>query len=57
MCGDVNIYFHEYIPEDAGEIEIMIAEKSSRRKGLASLCLKIMMKFIIENIPAESYPL
>ena len=45
MCGDVNVFFHEYIPEDYGEIEIMIAETSSRRKGLATLSLKLMMDF------------
>jgi len=69
MCGDVNIFLHEYIPDDSGEIEvyinikifqysylkIMIAEKDSRRKGLASLSLKIMMDFTVKYIKRNKF--
>jgi len=28
MCGDVNIFLHEYIPDDSGEIEVYINIKN-----------------------------
>lgn len=36
MAGDINLFFHPYIEENEAEIDVMIGEKSARKKGLAS---------------------
>ena len=35
MCGDINVFFSNSIEENEAELTIMVAEESSRRKGLA----------------------
>eukprot|EP00744_Colponema_vietnamica_P015550 GILI01021799.1.p1 GENE.GILI01021799.1~~GILI01021799.1.p1 ORF type:complete len:186 (+),score=47.93 GILI01021799.1:62-619(+) len=45
MAGDVNFFLNDLEDEEAAEIEIMIAEVGSRRKGLASEALHLMMDF------------
>ena len=70
MCGDVNLFFNEFDNEgenkrEVGEIEIMIAEKESRRKGGSSLkffihiiflfFLILFFIFITKNFPAIIY--
>lgn len=44
MVGDVNLFFNDEAPSTA-EIEVMIAEQKSRRKGLAAEALSIMMSY------------
>ncbi|EGC39685.1 hypothetical protein DICPUDRAFT_26513, partial [Dictyostelium purpureum] len=55
MVGDVNIFFNEYEDEGTGELEIMIAENSSRRKGLAKEALNIIMQYAIEKLSSKKY--
>ena len=50
MVGDVNLYFHDSDEPTTGEIEIMIAEPSCRRKGLATEALKLFMNFAITTL-------
>lgn len=51
MAGDVNIYFRESDldegepPFSVGEIEVMVAEPASRRKGIATEALLLMMRY------------
>ncbi|KAG2378272.1 hypothetical protein C9374_008415 [Naegleria lovaniensis] len=47
MCGDVNLFLHSHFePEEhRAEIEVMIAEESARRKGIASEAVQLMMEF------------
>ena len=45
MAGDVNLYFNDHDDEHCAEIEIMIAEASSRRKGLGREAVCLMMKY------------
>jgi RimJ/RimL family protein N-acetyltransferase len=66
LCGDINAFFSEFYAEDwthedvepsnpdslVGEINLMIAEKQSRRKGIAREALEIFSKYILENIPS-----
>jgi hypothetical protein len=44
MCGDINIFLKS---EKEGEIDIMIAENNSKRKGIASESVLLMMKYCI----------
>eukprot|EP00128_Syssomonas_multiformis_P009653 Colp12_sorted_trinity150504_noHs@8271 len=50
MAGDVNIFFNDHDDPKAGELEIMIAEESSRGKGVAKEALKIMMQYGIDKL-------
>eukprot|EP00124_Ichthyophonus_hoferi_P001357 Ihof_evm5s68 gene=Ihof_evmTU5s68 len=45
MIGDVNLYFNDFEDEHAAEIEIMIAEPSSRRKGCGREAILLMMEY------------
>lgn len=48
MVGDTNLFLNsndDNHDETVGEIEIMIADKKFRRKGLASEALKLMMDY------------
>ena len=45
MVGDVNLYWNDHDEPNTAEIEIMVAEKQSRRKGLASEALMLFMAY------------
>jgi RimJ/RimL family protein N-acetyltransferase len=45
MVGDVNLYFTPEMGSLSAEIEVMIAEKSARRKGLALEALTLMREY------------
>lgn len=47
MAGDVNVFFRDDI--DGAEIEVMVAEPASRRKGIAQEALELMMRFAAEE--------
>ncbi|VFQ93756.1 unnamed protein product [Cuscuta campestris] len=49
MVGDVNIYMNDLDDSRIAEIEIMIAEQNSRRKGLAKETVLLMMAFAVKN--------
>lgn len=55
MVGDVNIYMND--PEDhlLAEIEIMIAERKSRGKGLGKESVLMMMTFSVENLGIHTF--
>ena len=50
MVGDVNLYFNDPDEPKHGEMEIMIAEKNSLRKGLATEAVLLMMKYAIQEL-------
>ncbi|KAK7316527.1 hypothetical protein RJT34_00060 [Clitoria ternatea] len=50
MVGDVNIFMNDLDNPHMAEIEIMIAEPKSRRKGLAKESVLMMMAFAVENL-------
>ncbi|KAM9971664.1 hypothetical protein ACTFIW_011647 [Dictyostelium discoideum] len=50
MIGDVNIFFNQYEDEGTAELEVMIAESTSRRKGLAREAISIIMGYGIEYL-------
>ena len=55
MIGDVNLYFHDSDEPTTGEIEIMIAEPSRRRKGLATEALKLFMQFAVSTLGTTKF--
>lgn len=63
MCGDVNLFFHEYDNESAGEggerqvgeIEVMVAEPNSRRKGIASEAIRMMIHYSATTFATKKY--
>ncbi len=57
MCGDVNIFFSEDDETNltTGEMEIMIAEETSRGRGIATESLWLMMRYAIENLKVDIF--
>jgi RimJ/RimL family protein N-acetyltransferase len=47
LCGDVNLFLHSYL-HPLGELEVMIAEPLSRRKGIAVEALTLIMAYARE---------
>lgn len=50
MIGDVNLFLNDPEDDQAGEVEVMIAEKSARQKGAATEALKLMMGYCYDSI-------
>ena len=55
MCGDVNLFMHEWLSPDQCEIEIMIAESSCQRNGLAVESCKLVMEFAKSFLNIKSF--
>ena len=55
MVGDVNLYFNDHDDAHAAEIEIMIADVSARRKGLAREALRLMMGYAVESLAVRTF--
>lgn len=49
MAGDVNLFWNEHDDDNVVEIEVMVAEKCSQRKGIAREALKLLMAFAISK--------
>lgn len=47
MVGDVNLFFSEWIEPNECEINIMIAEKKYRGRGIAARVLRIVEQFAV----------
>lgn len=45
MAGDCNLFWNDHDDENTAEIEIMIAEERSRRKGIATEALTLFMAY------------
>jgi len=56
MCGDVNLFLNDHDDRRAAEIEIMVAEIQSRRKGLGRQALILMMHYGLQHLPPETTP-
>lgn len=50
MIGDVNLFLNDPEDDQAGEIEVMIADHDSRKKGCATEAVKLMMGFCYDKI-------
>ena len=50
MAGDVNLYWNDHDDPNTAEIEVMVAEKQSRRKGLAREALLLFMTYAIAHL-------
>jgi RimJ/RimL family protein N-acetyltransferase len=55
MVGDVNLYFNDHDDPFSVEIEIMIAEKSMRRKGLGRIAIVMMMSFAVQELNVSKF--
>ena len=55
MVGDVNLYFNDHDDPHAAEIEIMIADVSARRKGLARESLLLMMSYAMKTFETKTF--
>lgn len=55
MIGDVNMFWNDYDDESRVEIEVMIAEKSCRRKGYAREAVTLMMMYGVSSLGVTGY--
>lgn len=57
MCGDVNVFLS--LDDETniltGEIEIMVTEKDSRGKGVATEALWLMMRYCMDNLSINRF--
>jgi len=54
MAGDVNVFYHG-ADFSEGEIEIMIAEPSFRRRGMAEEAVRLMMEFAFQRLGTKRF--
>lgn len=55
MAGDVTLFLNDLDDRSVAEIEIMIAEPSSRGKGLATAALMIFMAYGVSQLAITKY--
>ena len=54
-CGDVNLYLNDHNSKSVAEIEVMVAEQKSRRKGIAREALRLMMNYAASDLNVNSF--
>lgn len=55
MCGDVNIYLNDHESRSVAEIEVMVAEVGSRKKGIAREAVEIMMAYAAQDLNVTTF--
>ena len=50
LCGDVNFFLNDHDEPTTAEIEVMVAEPRSRRKGIAAEALRIFMAYAAQQL-------
>jgi RimJ/RimL family protein N-acetyltransferase len=55
MAGDVNLYWNDHDDPNTAEIEIMVAEQQSRRKGIAREALTLLMTYAISKLNVTTF--
>ena len=55
MVGDVNLYWNDHDDEHIAEVEIMIAETSARRKGIATEALFMVMGYAVKEHGVDKF--
>lgn len=53
MAGDVNMFWNDHDDERMVEIEVMVAEKESRRKGIAQEAVELCMAYGVHHLVCE----
>ncbi|KAG7675109.1 putative N-acetyltransferase 9-like protein [Nannochloris sp. 'desiccata'] len=55
MAGDVNLYWNDHDDPNTAEIEIMVAEQRSRRKGIAREVLTLLMTYALSQLKVTTF--
>ena len=55
MAGDVNLYWNDPECAHTAEIEVMVAEAASRRRGVAAEALRLLMAWAIRNTGIKKF--
>ncbi|KAI9026155.1 GNAT domain-containing protein, partial [Hyaloraphidium curvatum] len=54
-CGDVNLYLNDAHDRTRGEIEVMVAEEGSRRKGIAAEALQLFIAYSASKLGLRTF--
>eukprot|EP01026_Neomeris_dumetosa_P070947 TRINITY_DN7132_c0_g1_i7.p1 TRINITY_DN7132_c0_g1~~TRINITY_DN7132_c0_g1_i7.p1 ORF type:complete len:268 (+),score=22.99 TRINITY_DN7132_c0_g1_i7:131-934(+) len=55
MAGDVNLFLNDLQDRQCAEIDVMVAEEKSRRKGIAREAVRIMMTFGAQKLGIKKF--
>mmetsp|Transcript_34213 Transcript_34213/g.75893 ORF Transcript_34213/g.75893 Transcript_34213/m.75893 type:complete len:206 (-) Transcript_34213:1962-2579(-) len=55
MAGDVNLFFNDPDDRTTAEIEVMVAEQKSRRKGIAAQALGLFMAYATDKLGVQRF--
>lgn len=55
MCGDINLFLNDDQDRTRGELELMVAEPGSRRKGIGEEALVVFMAYCVGDIGIRTF--
>lgn len=55
IVGDVNLFFNDYNSDKSCEVNVMVAEISQRRKGIAKEAIVLLMQYGINQLAVERF--
>lgn len=55
MAGDCNLFWNDHDEKSTAEIEIMVAEQRSRRKGIAREALTLFMAYASTDLVSDLF--
>jgi RimJ/RimL family protein N-acetyltransferase len=55
IVGDVNLFFNDYNSDKSCEVNVMVAEVSQRRKGIAKEAIILLMQYGINRLSVQRF--
>jgi len=55
MCGDINLFFNDHDDRHTVEIDVMVAEVESRRKGIGQEAVQMIMAYASDELGVKRF--